>query len=188
MKSRLTLNRARVAEQARAEGLLRFRYRLREKSEGIAQSLAALKSALERRPARDAARLENARRALIAFPRIAELGRKADFAAGRRGQLQARMDRALERRVDKLRECGEKLGLVNPFAILARGYAVAYREGAKSPLTSAAAVSPGERIRVRLHEGELRAIVRGVPTPREMSRADDGDFGPLFSEATEETS
>jgi len=111
------------------------------------------------------------------------------------------MDRALERRVDKLREYGEKLGLVNPFAILARGYAVAYREGAKSPLTSAAAVHPGERIRVRLHEGELRAIVRGVP-PKQVAGtgpegpcarvrnrpADEGDFGPLFSDATEETS
>lgn len=192
MKSRLALNRSRVAERSRAEGLLRFRYRLREKSEGVAQSLAALKSALERRPARAAARLENARRAIIAFPRIAELGRKADLAARRRGQLQERMDRALERRGEKLRECGEKLGLVNPFAILARGYAVAYREGAKSPLTSAASVRPGERIRVRLHEGELRAIVRGVPVPeqvlRKIRRADDGEFLTLFSEASEETS
>jgi exodeoxyribonuclease VII large subunit len=98
------------------------------------------------------------------------------------------MGYALQRRVEKLRECGEKLGLVNPFAILARGYAVAYREGAKSPLTSAASVRPGERIRVRLHEGELRAIVRGVPVLREIRPADDGDFLPLFSEATEETS
>jgi exonuclease VII large subunit len=96
------------------------------------------------------------------------------------------MDRALERRIERLRECGEKLGLVNPFAILARGYAVAYREGAKSPLLSASAVRPGERIRVRLHEGELRAIVRGVPLPREPRRAAGDDFGPLFSDPTEE--
>ena len=102
-------------------------------------------------------------------------------------RLQERMDRALERRGEKLRECGEKLGLVNPFAILARGYAVAYREGAKSPLTSAASVRPGERIRVSLHEGELRAIVRGVPLPREPRPVSGDDFGPLFSEATEET-
>jgi exodeoxyribonuclease VII large subunit len=188
MKSRLALDRARVAEQSRAEGLLRFRYRLREKSEGVAQSLAALKSALERRPARDAARLVTAKKALAAFPRIAELARKSDLAAGRRRQLEERIDRALERRAERLRECGEKLGLVNPFAILARGYAVAYREGAKSPLTAAAAVRPGERIRVRLHEGELRAIVRGVPLPREVRPAGDDDFGPLFSDAAGEKS
>jgi exodeoxyribonuclease VII large subunit len=186
MRSRLVLGRARVAEQARAEGLLRFRYRLRERSESVAQSLAALKGALERRPAHDAARLANARRTLAGFPRVAELGRKADLAASRRRQLEDRMGRALERRVERLRECGEKLGLVNPFAILARGYAVAYREGAKSPLLSASSVEPGERIRVRLHEGELRAIVRGAPLPRDTSRRTGDDFGPLFSDATEE--
>src|SRR6266545_6145411 len=185
IRSRLVLGRARVAEQARAEGLLRFRYRLRERSERVAQGLAALKGALERRPARDAARLESARRALTAFPRVAELSRKMDAAANRRRQLQDRMDRALERRTGELREFGEKLGLVNPFAILARGYAVAYREGTKSPLLSAASVRPGERIRVRLHEGELRAIARGAPAPRPPRPTDD-DFGPLFSEPMEE--
>ncbi|HEY3174037.1 MAG TPA: exodeoxyribonuclease VII large subunit, partial [Thermoanaerobaculia bacterium] len=160
-------------------------YRLRERSERVAQSLAALKGALERRPARDAARLENARRALTAFPRVAELARKMDAAGNRRRQLEDRMGRALERRIGDLRECEEKLGLVNPFAILARGYAVAYREGTKSPLLSASSVRPGERIRVRLHEGELRAIVRGAPPPRPPRTTDDG-FGPLFSEPTED--
>ena len=185
IRSRLVLGRARVAEEKRAEGLLRFRYRLRERSERVAQDLAALKGALERRPARLAARLENARRALTAFPRVAELSRKMDAAANRRRQLEDRMDRALERRIESLRECGEKLGLVNPFAILARGYAVAYREGTKSPLLSAASVRPGERIRVRLYEGELRAIIRGTPLPRPPRPAGD-DFGPLFSDATED--
>ena len=42
----------------------------------------------------------------------------------------------------------------------------------------------GERIRVRLHEGELSATVRGVPKPRTASRA-DGEFLPLFSDAGE---
>ena len=185
IQSRLVLARARVSGEKRAEGLLRFRYRLRERSERVAQDLGALKSALERRPARLAARLESARRAVAAFPRVAELSRKADAVANRRRQLEDRMDFALERRIGQLRDCGEKLGLVNPFAILARGYAVAYREGTKSPLLSAESVRPGERIRVRLHEGELRAIVRGVPVPR-PARPADGDFGPLFSDATED--
>ena len=185
IRSRLALAGARVSGEKRAEGLLRFRYRLRERRERVAQDLGALKSALERRPARLAARLESARRALAAFPRMAELSRKADAVANRRRQLEDRMGFSLARRTGQLRDCGEKLGLVNPFAILARGYAVAYREGTKSPLLSAESVRPGERIRVRLHEGELRAIVRGVPVPR-PARPADGDFGPLFSDATED--
>jgi hypothetical protein len=55
---------------------------------------------------------------------------------------------------------------------------VAYREGAKAPILSAASVAVGERLRVRLHEGELGVIVR-----------DGGrwlDPGPLFAEPGKE--
>jgi hypothetical protein len=47
-------------------------------------------------------------------------------------------------------------------------------------------VQPGERIRVRLHEGEIAAIVRGIPVPREKRISPSG-FGPLFSEPEEGT-
>jgi exodeoxyribonuclease VII large subunit len=193
MKSRVALARAHVAEISRAEGLLRFRYRLRERSDRVAQSLAAVRNALERRPARDAARLERATATLAAFPRVVELSRKRDAAANRRRELEERMARALERRIGALTDCTEKLALVNPFAILGRGYAVAYREGTKTPLLSAGSVRSGERIRVRLHEGELQAIVRGQTPPGTAARGrkadvarDAFDFGPLFSDPAEE--
>ncbi len=192
IKSRLALGRARVAELSRAEGLLRFRYRLREREERIAQSFAAVRGALERRPARDAARLERALAVLAAFPRVAELGRKRDAAAHCRHALEDRMARALEWRIDALTDFTEKLALVNPFAILARGYAVAYREGTKVPLLSVKKVRSGERIRVRLHEGELQAVVRGEARPpakrerRKSAAGDPFDFGPLFSTDEEE--
>jgi exodeoxyribonuclease VII large subunit len=193
MKSRLALWRAHVTEISRAEGLLRFRYRLRERSDRVAQSLAAVRGALERRPARDAARLERAAAALAAFPRVVELPRKRDAAAHRRREIDDRMARALERRIGALTDCTEKLALVNPFAILARGYAVAYKEGTKTPLLSASRVRSGERIRVRLHEGELQAIVRGETPPAAAARGrkadvvrDAFDFGPLFSDPAEE--
>ena len=191
MKSRLALGRAHVAELSRAEGLLRFRYRLRERSDRVAQSTTAIRVALERRPARDASRLERAVASLFAFPRVAELSRKRDAVVFHRSALESRFERAAERRRDALTDCLEKLGLVNPFSILARGYAVAYREGTKSPLLSPRQVRSGERIRVRLHEGELQAVVRGeVRAPakggRKDAAADAFDFGPLFSDAGEE--
>jgi exodeoxyribonuclease VII large subunit len=185
VKARLALHRAHLSETTRAEGLLRFRYRLRENAERVAQSREALKETLERRPLRDAARLQRAAGVLTAFPRVAELARKSDAVATRRREIESRLTRAFERRIDRLRECVEKLGLVNPFSILARGYAVAYREGARAPLLSAGSVRPGERIRVRLHEGEIAAIVRGIPVPRER-RVSASGFGPLFSDPEEE--
>lgn len=191
MKSRLALGRARVSELSRAEGLLRFRYRLRERSDRVAQSLTAVRVALERRPARDAARLERVVAALVAFPRVVELPRKRDAVLHHRSALESRLERAVERRRDDLTDCIEKLALVNPFAILARGYAVAYREGTKSPLLAAGQVKSGERIRVRLHEGELQAVVRGETRPpakagRKGAAGDAFDFGPLFSDVAEE--
>jgi len=191
MKSRLALGRAHVAELSRSEGLLRFRYRLRERSDRVAQSTTAIRVALERRPARDASRLERAVASLLAFPRVAELSRKRDAVVFHRSALESRFERATERRRDALTDCLEKLALVNPFAILARGYAVAYREGTKSPLLSPRQVRSGERIRVRLHEGELQAVVRGeVRAPakggRKDAATDSFDFGPLFSDAGEE--
>jgi exodeoxyribonuclease VII large subunit len=191
MKSRLALGRAHVAELSRAEGLIRFRYRLRERSDRVAQSSTAIRVALERRPARDASRLERAVASLLAFPRVAELSRKGDAVVFHRSALESRFERATERRRAALTDCLEKLALVNPFAILARGYAVAYRERTKSPLLSPRQVRSGERIRVRLHEGELQAVVRGeVRAPAKAGRQDAATdafgFGPLFSDPGEE--
>ena len=77
-----------------------------------------------------------------------------------------------ERRRARLSELAQKLGILSPLAVLARGYAVAYKEGARAPLLEAAAVAIGQRIRIRLHKGELVADVRhGGMVP---------DDGPLF--------
>ncbi|MFY9552595.1 MAG: exodeoxyribonuclease VII large subunit, partial [Thermoanaerobaculia bacterium] len=79
----------------------------------------------------------------------------------------------------RLSELAQKLGILSPLAVLARGYAVAYREGSLAPILAASTVSTGERIRIRLHEGELGAVVR-----------DGGrrlDEGPLFREEGEDS-
>ena len=53
-----------------------------------------------------------------------------------------------------------RLEALSPLAVLARGYAVAYADGSRAPLTAAKDVAIGGKIRVRLHEGELKAVVR----------------------------
>ncbi len=191
VKGRLALGRAHLAELSRAEGLLKFRYRLREWAERVAQSGNALRMALWRRPMEYASRLDVARRALSAFPRVAELLRKREAVAHHRLVIEERAARALERRRERLRECAEKLQLLSPLSILARGYAVAYREGSKTSLLSASSVRMGDRIRVRLHEGELGAIVRsggrGEPSePRGRQGVSRPDHGPLFQPETKE--
>ncbi|MGH9316112.1 MAG: exodeoxyribonuclease VII large subunit [Thermoanaerobaculia bacterium] len=197
---RLELARARLAALARAEGLLRFRYRLREWRERVAQSGNALLGALARRPARDAARLLRARGLLVAFPRVAEFSRKRESAARLRVLLEERLAHRLEQRRERVRVSAEKLQLLSPLAVLARGYAVALREGSPVPLLSVSGVRAGDRIRVRLHKGELKAVVREtVPAFARGASADQpglaqpaaaeeaGDLGPLFETGKEET-
>ena len=59
--------------------------------------------------------------------------------------------------------------------MLARGYAVVYREGRRAPLLSAAQVRIGDRIRVRLSQGQIGAVVREGGAP-------GAGPGPLFTE------
>jgi exodeoxyribonuclease VII large subunit len=179
MRGRLALERSRLSGVRRADALAGFPRRLREWKGRTAQGRDALIACLERRPAEYAARVAAARRLLQDFPRVAELARRRDAVAGLRSLLAERAARARERRRARLSELVQKLGILSPLAVLARGYAVAYREGSLAPILAASTVSTGERIRVRLHEGELGAVVR-----------DGGrrlDEGPLFREEGEDS-
>jgi exodeoxyribonuclease VII large subunit len=160
LRSRLGLERGRLTGLSRAEGLLRFRYRLREWKERIGQSRGALISALEGKPRALSSRLAAARKVLDNIARVVELDRRRDNVARSKASLTERMTRLQERRRERLSRAAAKLEALSPLAILSRGYAVAMREGGRTPLLSASEVRPGERIRVRLHEGELKAVVR----------------------------
>lgn len=177
IRAAMEISRARLVGLSRAEGLLRFRYHLRERRERLAQSRAAIAETLERRPAEFAARLARARNVLSEFLRVAGLRRRRERVAHLQALLSERATRRLESSRDRLSAGSAKLSVLDPLAVLARGYAVAYREGARAALRSAAEVKPGDRIRVRLNEGELRAVVRDRGEPAGRAK----DHGPLFA-------
>jgi exodeoxyribonuclease VII large subunit len=167
---------------SRADGLLSFRWKLREKREAVAQSRAALVDALEKRPAREAQRLTRAIAVLRAFPRVAEIGRKRDWVEGERRELEARMARAVEAGRERLATASEKLHLVSPLAVLSRGYAIAWKENRRAPILSADEVRIGDGLRIRLHEGEIRAVVR------QGGARKSADLGPLFADLPPDSS
>ncbi len=160
MRARLTLERAHLGAFARSEGLAGLPRRLREWRESVSQGRDALVTRLRRRPAEYGGRVAAARRFLQDFSRVAELARRRDAVRGGQSMLSERIGRALERRRARLGEFARRLEVLGPLAVLARGYAVAYREGSAAPILAASQVGIGERIRVRLHEGELGAVVR----------------------------
>jgi exodeoxyribonuclease VII large subunit len=73
-------------------------------------------------------------------------------------KLRSLLQRALAARRHRFEGLAGRLDNLSPLRVLARGYAVAFDDRGHA-LTNAAQVGPGERLRVRLHVGELSAHV-----------------------------
>jgi|KBSMisStandDraft_5_1062788.scaffolds.fasta_scaffold42802_4 exodeoxyribonuclease VII large subunit len=178
MRGRLALERSRLTGLSRSDALAGLPRRVRSAREFVEQSREALMARLRQKPAEYASRVLAARRVLESFTtRVAQIPRLRAAVEGCRSMLAERIGRRVDRRRARLRELMRRLDALSPLAVLARGFAVAYREGAKRPILAAQDVAVGERLRVRLHQGELGVIVR-----------DGGkwlDPGPLFAEPSE---
>ncbi len=99
------------------------------------------------------ARLQQARLRLV-DPR-----RRLELAARRLDDLAARLRTAsltlLDRQRQWMAHLASSLELLSPLAILARGYAIARRLPDRRILRSAAEARPGDRLGLRLHQGEV---------------------------------
>ncbi len=62
----------------------------------------------------------------------------------------------------RLREAAAQLHALSPLAVLGRGYAMCWTADGSTLLRTAAAVAPGDRVRVQLASGELGCEVRDV--------------------------
>ncbi len=107
---------------------------------------------------RERHRLESIRsRPVLAHPHVL-LNQRADDI----GRLQERAERSLDHRLrgaaDDLRHTVARLRALSPAATLQRGYAIVQRADGHV-VRSAGEVTDGDRLRVRLAEGELRASV-----------------------------
>ncbi|HUR35715.1 MAG TPA: exodeoxyribonuclease VII large subunit [Vicinamibacterales bacterium] len=76
------------------------------------------------------------------------------------GRLRTSMLRRHDRARARLGEGVGRLESLNPLAVLGRGYAVAWNAERTRALRSASEVTPGDRIRVTLADGELECDVR----------------------------
>ena len=86
----------------------------------------------------------------------ADLRTRLVRADGRLVELVGRRRLAAESRVRKL---AAQLDALSPLAVLGRGYAVCWNESRTSIIRAAAAVSPGDGVRVTLADGELACQV-----------------------------
>ncbi len=143
-----------------AEGAMRARLG------GAAAALDALERLLISRSPQ--ARLERFRAGLEGAERALERVDLTGRARARLERAEVQLAAAFEAR---LAEAGGRFGelvgalhALSPLAVLARGYSVAARPSGEV-LRSSLQVAPGDEVVVRLHEGELLAVVREARPP-----------------------
>ena len=78
-------------------------------------------------------------------------------------RLRAAAVRGRDRADSRFRVLVGRLDNLSPLAVLARGYAVCWNAERTSIIRRAAALGPGDRVRVTLHEGELHCEVKRPP-------------------------
>ncbi len=101
-----------------------------------------------------------------AMPARIELDR--DMLSRLAADLPRASDVSIGRQRERLGLMAARVEDLSPLGILARGYAVCY-DASGRVLRSALGVVPGQRLRVRLHEGALGCLVEGV----DMEESDD---------------
>jgi exodeoxyribonuclease VII large subunit len=148
-QAQLDKARARIADPRRLVSERRLRLdKLLQRAEDATRSHFASRGA----------RLQRQRERLTAQHPREKLHRLRGQVLRLEQQLRTQIHKLLgQRRQSFVRTAGQ-LDALSPLRVLARGYAVAF-DGRGQAVKSAAQVRPGERLRVRLHEGELDAEV-----------------------------
>lgn len=125
---------------------------------------AELTHHLRRAATMQVARRERAYRTLRLRLESRDLRRRLSDVGSRLAAADARLRAAAatrrHRAESRLSSVAARLGSLSPLAVLARGYAVCWDAERTTILRSAASVTPGDRVRVTLHEGELDCEVR----------------------------
>ena len=91
-------------------------------------------------------------------PRL-RLSQRSAQLAELRARLRSQGGPLVNRRRARLAERVARLDALSPLSVLARGYAIALSERTGKALLSASDATAGERLRLRLHDGELQTRV-----------------------------
>ncbi|HEX4385862.1 MAG TPA: exodeoxyribonuclease VII large subunit [Myxococcales bacterium] len=148
-QAQLDKSRARIADPRRLVSERRLRLdKLLQRAEDAARAQISSRSA----------RLQRQRERLAQQHPREKLHRLRGEVSRLEDQLRARIHKLLAQRRQTFVRAAGQLDALSPLKVLSRGYAVAFDQRGQA-VKSAAQVRPGERLRIRLHEGELDAQV-----------------------------
>lgn len=126
--------------------------------------IASLKQSLDAAIRAHLQRRRNAVHVLQLSLEARDVKRRLTAIRGRLTAADSRLRSAARRNRDRadarFRVLIGRLENLSPLTVLARGYAVCWNEDRTAIISRAATVSPGDRVRVTLHEGELHCDVR----------------------------
>lgn len=158
---RLLIERERVHEAASAEGFDEVRERLREAGRITDELARRLESLMGRAHERARRKLEVVTQRLSPVHAAARAGEGSVRLALARAALDANFGTRLEERRARLEVAVASLDALSPLNVLGRGYALT-QDARGRVLRSARRVGVGERVRVRLAEGQLVCRVEEV--------------------------
>ena len=146
--------------------LARYAAKLRDPRHALSGArapLLALNNALERamdaRIHRLKAQLEDRRKRLGQHDPRARLSMQKSALVRARTRLELSPSMFLTPKRHALSSAIAQLDALSPLAVLGRGYAIAFDESTGRAIRAQSEVSPGTDLRIRLHEGEIRAKV-----------------------------
>jgi exodeoxyribonuclease VII large subunit len=121
-----------------------------------ARAQAATEAAMERRQRQ----LQMLARHLALLNPAVQISRQRERCAVLTQRLSAWWELSRRRRHERLALLAGKLESLSPLGILARGYSICFALPGRTILTRAADAPAGSEVAVRLHEGELRCVVK----------------------------
>jgi exodeoxyribonuclease VII large subunit len=101
-------------------------------------------------------------RHLAVLSPLAQVRRQAERLRGLRQRLAARWELSQRRREERLKVLAGKLQTLSPLSILARGYSICFALPGRRVVKVAGEAPAGSEVAVRLHQGELTCLVRGI--------------------------
>jgi exodeoxyribonuclease VII large subunit len=110
-------------------------------------------------------RVDTLARHLSLVSPLAQLARQVERLHGLHRRLGAWWMLFRTVRAERLARAAGKLESLSPLAVLRRGYSICFALPERTVLKTAADVTPGAPVAVRLDQGELECVVRGISFP-----------------------
>jgi exodeoxyribonuclease VII large subunit len=154
LKYRLLELSSRLSDIETSRGFLEIPSRLRKLSQECDEAVYSLESSFEASVRRHSSLFDYLALRLRDADIRRQMVRRTGEAALLRARLRAAAGRALDREGERFSIAAGKLQSLSPLGVLARGYAIAFDRGGQT-IKRAADVARGERVRIRLADGEI---------------------------------